>query len=1157
MPEFVPESHQRNWLGQLLRTLGTGERGVIQHAIEPLLSGIGSPAGEKLRALRREGRDVYGQDVFNAAFPLPEDASPLRRVGQGVGGFAASVAFDPLSLWAPGRVAKGALSAIKGGHRAGQLLRAPSKVAGVSLERAARGLPRLSATARKLGMSPEEVMHALKKANQGADIEPRIVDAFWDAVPDLPDGLSAQLREGFTSFLRFEVPFTGLATDAESLLKQAHLYGLADQVGYSQAWFVDGVTKAAKKMAAATPVGKLSYAVGSRFDKVFGSTLTRRPELVKAGNKMLSAIYGAKGKTAREVAESFGSGQEEIVQLIRQGLPHLGESEIRTKLSDVVGQVIEQTGWDGRSLRSSHYAVSIGEGGTPTFQRLSGGAEARIAEAMDELRFSLPDAGGPGHILDSAMDQKVRQQVIAAHQLNLRQVRLERLKGLNTPALWGDGGYFLHRISDEAKTAMGNAFFKLAGKKPAYRTLPGAQYMSHLMRKWKVIVPDEFENLRPQLEEILVPGPRGKKPRKLFTEADLEGIATGGMDDLKFSKRMYKKFSRAHTHHTRSGRVQGVGLSVEDLQKMIHNYTADEIDEYIFKFGLPNPKGGMLLEAGKIQNFFRKDISHLMVHRAYSGDSKIARREFYKVAQSMGRKIERPSQLKEGEAMINDLAALRGLAFPKSEVTYIKSLSRAYGNVDNAADDFFKQYFDPIQQWWKPWTLLPFLVYHDRNMLGNMWLNHLGGVGISDNVLAAQVRKLLWKNPKSETTLFTHPVTMERISSRKIFLNGEKANLWNSGFMTNLDEGKQIQELLNFEIARTSRMRKKWAREKTTFKDRGMDLKEYVGSEIFPSNEKITAGLLLGKRSPLLQAGSNLASLVEDQGKIAHVINRLKAGDSWEDAMWSAKKHLFDYQRMTNIERKVLRRAFPFYLWARNNIPIQIEYLVKRPYKSMNYTRGIRSLQEMGGVYGEPPDEYISEWLRKSGGIKWRKDKDGTPYFWVPTGWIPVADLHEAFDILSLVKSNMSPIPRATIEHLMNYDLMTGNSIDAMQKRIWSGNLLKDHEMKKLLGVPMPRHAQHFLRSQFRVIKTLDDLFSNPQDLDQWSQFLRLVVGRDYPYSPGKSYASYRKNMRDIVSRYRKAAYSARASGGDVERVRAALKRTLVKEHKGWTGKTP
>lgn len=120
------------------------------------------------------------------------------------------------------------------------------------------------------------------------------------------------------------------------------------------------------------------------------------------------------------------------------------------------------------------------------------------------------------------------------------------------------------------------------------------------------------------------------------------------------------------------------------------------------------------------------------------------------------------------------------------------------------------------------------------------------------------------------------------------------------------------------------------------------------------------ANIIPGMGSKLLTGSSNVVRGVsefrEDTMRMAHFIDSLKKTpkmDSIEQmaelAAKKVRKYNFDYQDLTNIERRVFRRAVPFYTFMRKNVPLMLENYFTNPGKMLFPSKGQRALAGMLG----------------------------------------------------------------------------------------------------------------------------------------------------------------------------------------------------------------
>lgn len=137
--------------------------------------------------------------------------------------------------------------------------------------------------------------------------------------------------------------------------------------------------------------------------------------------------------------------------------------------------------------------------------------------------------------------------------------------------------------------------------------------------------------------------------------------------------------------------------------------------------------------------------------------------------------------------------------------------------------------------------------------------------------------------------------------------------------------------------------------------------KEAEGIEKLVSPDLLRA--TFGLNNPALQGNRWLGSIVEDNAKAAHFLNRVRKGDSFEKASMSVKKYMFDYGELTQFEREVMKSVIPFYTWMRKNIPLQITAILENPGRYANITgKPIQAVEQLSEDWEniETPD-YFAE----------------------------------------------------------------------------------------------------------------------------------------------------------------------------------------------------
>lgn len=1129
MPPSRPVQ-ERNTFGKLMHLLGTTERAGVEGILDPLLYRVNPEAYARIQALRQGGQDVYGQQVAEAVWPPQQDDSFLEKAGRAVAGFGMGMAVDPLSYLAPGATHLGAAAAAKAGLRGSRLAAVPEHM-----------LP----AARSLRMKPDQlaVLRSLGGSEARTSVERAVVDSFWDAVPEIPAAHADRLREGLTSWLRFEIPFAKVSWTAREALETVGLARAGAALDAPAAAVLARIKAMGERMAHVSVIARPAHAIGTALDNAFNSHFTRTPGLVQAYNRMMEQIHVLKHKSVREVTESFGATHTDLVQQIAQETGRSAD-DVRRSLDSAMRQVIERTGYAGHGqLKSSKYRVQFNAEGKPVAEALAGGVDERIDEAMDMMRATIPELGGPAHPLDDQIARTIRDQARNSHLLHLAQSVREQQRTGRMLSIWGDGGYLMHQMGDEAAQQLKDVLpaYKDLVRKGGRGALPGEKFWSNLMRRWRVVVPQELESAKERLLGLTVRV--GKKDVPIWTEDDFARILAGEMQDSPaFAEEVFDRL-RASVRDVEPANA----LTLEEVSRLVHNYTVDEVNDYVWRFGLPNPETKeLLIQPGVVKQFFKGGPEELLTARVVSGESHAIRAEFLDRVRQFGvhaSKLE--TGIPEGMRTVGNLDALRGYYFRNDDAGMIEKIASFYGGGHEAASGFLKWY-DKVMRVWKPYTLYTGgAIYWVRNQVGNSFLCYLAGVTPKDATLAMKARVAIRRH-KWNTVLMKHPITGQSVTARDLFLAGEKRNLWNAGFMASSAEA-EIPELRAFETSRVRRFER----------GRQLSQREIFESEWFPTPEKVNLDLLLGTRGPLIRAGVRASAFQEDTAKLAVLLRGLHDGRGMDDAIDLSKKFLFDYTANPPGESwRWITRAFPFAAWTKNNLPLQLEYLIKRPYTALNVQRAVRSMQSMTGVLGAD-EGLVSSWMRESNAMRLRKDKDGRYYYFTPVGWLPLYDLSEAFDLWSWVKSSMSPIPRGIIEQVANLDLMTGRQVDLLRTNLLDPSWATRGERKKLLGVSLPRRVAHTVRSSVRGVRVLDDLFANPEELAPFAQVMRTMVGRVYPLDVDRTRASFFKALKDLDSRYTKASASARSYRNVPEMRRIAREHRKARHelYTEWTGR--
>ncbi|MCL6611606.1 MAG: hypothetical protein K6T66_08735 [Peptococcaceae bacterium] len=380
--------------------------------------------------------------------------------------------------------------------------------------------------------------------------------------------------------------------------------------------------------------------------------------------------------------------------------------------------------------------------------------------------------------------------------------------------------------------------------------------------------------------------------------------------------------------------------------------------------------------------------------------------------------------------------------------------------------------FDAVQTVWKKITLLPIPAYHIRNIMGNFWMNFLGGV-LPPPFGKSYGKALAVMSGKdgSIKTKAGQTISYDQIREQA-FADGIPNRGW---FTTEIDS-------------------------------------QLLGNASLDNPGGFIDNL------PLMKQGAWLQKNTENWARYAHYIQKLEEGYSFEQAAASVKKYLFDPENLTGFERVWMRRLIPFYSWSRHNIPLQFENLITQPGKFSGVSHAIsdveRSKEEK---HGRPDEVFMGDWLREGLPVYYGGDpvkKQGR--YAMLKYWFPGSDIQQVSQPHEWFLEGLSPFVKAPVEVLTNKSFYFDDPINRYSLETETANFL---------GKEMPRRVVHALKN-LRVLNELDRLnpggvfgkreFAAPEK-ERWLNFLTGL--KLYTYNPEWEAGMYSADMRKDLAR--------------------------------------
>ena len=148
----------------------------------------------------------------------------------------------------------------------------------------------------------------------------------------------------------------------------------------------------------------------------------------------------------------------------------------------------------------------------------------------------------------------------------------------------------------------------------------------------------------------------------------------------------------------------------------------------------------------------------------------------------------------------------------------------------------------------------------------------------------------------------------------------------------------------------------------------------------------------LSPENVVLKTGQRFGSAAEEQAKLVSILGAVMEGKSVKEGIKQAEEALFNYGKLTEFERSVMRRIIPFYTFTKKNAEFQIKMLATNPGRVAAQLKAIRGI---GEAVGEPLTEEdikgLPDFVLQNLGIKAGVNKFGQNTFFTGFG-LPIEE---------------------------------------------------------------------------------------------------------------------------------------------------------------------
>lgn len=193
---------------------------------------------------------------------------------------------------------------------------------------------------------------------------------------------------------------------------------------------------------------------------------------------------------------------------------------------------------------------------------------------------------------------------------------------------------------------------------------------------------------------------------------------------------------------------------------------------------------------------------------------------------------------------------------------------------------------------------------------------------------------------------------------------------------------------------------REWAQ---IMKEKGVISKASMGYNLEEAIEKIgKTDPLVRRLNPFLmdnayfkgsrEVGAVIESSARVQGFIMDIEKFVGDGKATtgaiDEAVRNVKKYFFDYENLTEFEKRYLKRIIPFYSWVRKNVALQLDQLTRRTGMMETVAKTYKGLTDEDIDMADIP-----EWIREQVGIPFDETDEGMAKVIMPD--LPIKDINK------------------------------------------------------------------------------------------------------------------------------------------------------------------
>lgn len=470
------------------------------------------------------------------------------------------------------------------------------------------------------------------------------------------------------------------------------------------------------------------------------------------------------------------------------------------------------------------------------------------------------------------------------------------------------------------------------------------------------------------------------------------------------------------------------------------------------------------------------------------------------VANFFKKKLKDEGLIQPGEVSAFDLYVTAGLKLPSTPDDIARlvatvvpdEIGKMVARTVKIQDDpgIFLKAFDKFQQWAKATVTQPFMAFHGRNFIENMFKNIVEG---NTNL----------KNYRNATRLLAQaadlnagaPDWVGRVANtlKTTFAKGGKPSDEVMKLLKDSGVGRNFDEIADFMVSNGILDNRITSEFGEVLQD-GLE-----GVNTAARAARTLGGRVakeLGTQGAVVRAGFALSAGTENLHRVSLFLDRLGKGFLAKEAAADVKRVFFDYRAMTNFETQYMRRLGFFYSFYRNNL----RYIAQQAYVKPALTKQILKM------FQADPDNPRQRWLSDRASFTAGAQE-------IALGFLP----QQQFKMFSLAEGDvfdklgdkvletagtLNPVISAPPQMLFNKDLFTeGPLLKPTNSVDWS---FAPPSVQKAIGYEVTPQGKHkvsgYFNALFKAFPVLGRFSSNTLELSNnertfWQKLAKIGLG--------------------------------------------------------------